>query len=195
MQAQEARALANHMAAEKSRLEAASTRYEEWSAKTSGTRETAGKAKAELQRRGHTPAPAETPQPQRTLEWQELQANIEAVDLALARQQQAATDAGQPWPPVRHPAAQPEAGHAPQPGNTMPERPEILKPEPDRYGERATPLDELQARADDAAARVQAQRTELDVSSKHTARMQRKAQAEPQANWQAEAPDEIEMEL
>jgi hypothetical protein len=46
-----------------------------------------------------------------------------------------------------------------------------------------------------AAARVQAQRTELDVSSKHTARMQRKAQAEPQANWQAEAPDEIEMEL
>ena len=195
MQAQEARALANHMAAEKSRLEAASTRYEEWSAKTSGTRETAGKAKAELQRRGHTPAPAETPQPQRTLEWQELQANIEAVDLALARQQQAATDAGQPWPPVRHPAAQPEAGRAPQPGNTMPERPEILKPEPDRYGERATPLDELQARADDAAARVQAQRTELDVSSKHTARMQRKAQAEPQANWQAEAPDEIEMEL
>ena len=195
VQAQEARALANHMAAEKSRLEAASTRYEEWSAKTSGTRETAGKAKAELQRRGHTPAPAETLQPQRTLEWQEFQANIEAVDRALASQQQAAIDAGQPWPPVRHPAAQLEAGRAPQPGNTMPERPEILKPEPDRCGERATRLDELQARADDAAARVQAQRTELDVSSKHTARMQRKAQAEPQANWQAEAPDEIEMEL
>ena len=114
---------------------------------------------------------------------------------ALASQQQAAIDAGQPWPPVRHPAAQLEAGRAPQPGNTMPERPEILKPEPDRCGERATRLDELQARADDAAARVQAQRTELDVSSKHTARMQRKAQAEPQANWQAEAPDEIEMEL
>ena len=36
---------------------------------------------------------------------------------ALASQQQAAIDAGQPWPPVRHPAAQLEAGRAPQPGN------------------------------------------------------------------------------
>ena len=59
-------------------------------AKTAGTRETARKAKAELQRRGHEPAPAETPQPQSTLEWwQELQANIEAADRALVRQQQA----------------------------------------------------------------------------------------------------------
>jgi hypothetical protein len=53
MQAHEARALADQMGAEKSRLEAASARYEEWSAKTIGARETAGKAKAELQRRGH----------------------------------------------------------------------------------------------------------------------------------------------
>ena len=92
---------------EKARLEAASARYEEWSAKTAGIRETAGKAKAEQQRRGHQPAPA----------------------------------------------------------------------------------DELQARADDATARVQAQRAELDASSKHTARMERNTKAEPQANWQAEAPE------
>ena len=85
MQAHEARALANQMAAEKSRLEAASARYEEWSAKTIGARETAGKAKAELQRRGHEAAPTQTPQPQSTLQWwQELEANIEAVDRALA---------------------------------------------------------------------------------------------------------------
>ena len=38
--------------------------------------------------------------------WQELQANSEAVDRALARQQQAAADVGPPWPPVRHPAAE-----------------------------------------------------------------------------------------
>jgi hypothetical protein len=63
MQAHEARALANQIAAEKSRLEAASARYEEWSAKTIGARETAGKAKAELQRRGHEAAPTQTPQP------------------------------------------------------------------------------------------------------------------------------------
>jgi hypothetical protein len=145
-----ARALANQMAVKKARLEAASARYEEWFAKTAGIRETAAKAKADQQRRGHEPAPAETPQPQSTLEWwQELQANIEAADRALARQQQATIDAGH----------------------------------------------ELQARADDATARAQAQRAELDASSKHTARMERNTKAEPQANWQAEAPDEIEMEL
>ena len=87
-------------------LEAASPRYEEWSAKTIGARETAGKAKAELQRRGHEAAPTQTPQPPSTLQWwQELEANIEAVDRALAHQQQAAIDVGQAWPPVRHPAA------------------------------------------------------------------------------------------
>jgi TrwC relaxase/AAA domain len=196
MQAQEARALANHLAAEKSRLEAASARYEEWSAKTSGTRETAGRAKAELQHRGHAPAPAETPPPRSTLEWwQEFEADIEAADRALARQQQAAIDAGEPWPPVRHPQAQLEAGRAPQPGNSMPERPEIPGPEPDRYGERAARLDELQARAGDAAARVQAPRAELEASCQYTARMEREAKVEPEAGWQAEAPDEIEMEL
>ena len=77
----------------------------------------------------------------------------------------------------------------------MPERPEIIEPEADHDGEYAARLDELHVRADEAAARVQAQRAELDASSKHAARMEREAQAEPQANWQAEAPDEIEMEL
>ena len=69
VQADSARALAHQMAAEKTRLEAASARYEEWSAKTAGARETAGKAKAELHRRGHQPAPAGTPQPPGTLNW------------------------------------------------------------------------------------------------------------------------------
>ena len=196
MQAHEARALANQMAAEKSRLEAASARYEEWSAKTIGARETAGKAKAELQRRGHEAAPTQTPQPPSTLQWwQELEANIEAVDRALARQQQAAIDVGQPWPPVRHPAAQPEAERSPQLENSVPGQPEIAEPEPDSYGERAARLDELQARADDAAARVKAQRAGVDASSEYTARMEREARAEPEADWQAEAPEEVEMEL
>ena len=196
VQAHNAWALAHQIAAEKSRLEAASARYDEWSARTAGTRETAGKAKAELQRRGHEPAPAETLRSQSTLEWwKELAADIEAVDWVFARQKQAAIDAGQSWPPGRHPAAQPEAERAPQPGNSMPERPEIIEPEADHDGEYAARLDELHVRADEAAARVQAQRAELDASSKHAARMEREAQAEPQANWQAEAPDEIEMEL
>ena len=195
VQAHTARALAHQMAAEKARLEAASTRYEEWSATTATTRESAGKAKTELQRRGHEPAPAETPKPQSTLEWwRELQANVAAAERARARQQQAAIDVGQPWPPVRHPAAQLEAEHAPQPGNSMSGQPEILEPEADPDSERAARLDELRARAADAAARVQAQRAELNTSSRHTARIEREAQAEPEAGWQAEAPEEIEME-
>ena len=134
------------------------------------------------QRRRNAAAPS-------TLEWwQELQANIEAADRALARQHQATIDAGQLWPPSPPPGAATGSWARTQPGNSMPERPEILKPEPDRYGERVTLLDELQARADDAAGRVQAQRAELDASSKHTARMERNTKAEPQANRQAEAP-------
>jgi post-segregation antitoxin (ccd killing protein) len=47
----------------------------------------------------------------------------------------------------------------------------------------------------EAAARIDAQRAELDASNEYTTRMQREAQAESEADWQAEAPDEIEMEL
>ena len=78
---------------------------------------------AELQRRGHESAPTQTPQPQSTLQWrQELEVSIEAVDRALACQQQAAIDVGLPWPPVRHPAAQPEAERSPQLENSVPRR-------------------------------------------------------------------------
>ena len=196
VQARNARALANDMATKKSRLETASARYEQWSAKTSSTRETAGKAQAELQRRGHEPAPAETPQPHSTLEWwRESEADVETAGQALARQQQAAVDAGHQWPLVRHPPMQPETEHAPQPRNFTPGQPEIPGPEPDRHGGRAARLDELQARSDDAAARIEAQRAEQDASKEYTARMEREVRAEPEADWQAEAPDEIEMEL
>ena len=51
------------------------------------------------------------------------------------------------------------------------------------------------ARADDAAARVKAQRAGVDASSEYTARMEREAHAEAEADWQAEAPEEVEMEL
>ena len=199
VKAASARALAHQMAAEKTRLEAASAKYEEWSAKTAGTRETAGKAKAELHRRGHEPAPAGTPQPQSTLNWRrQVEANLEAADQVLTHQQQAAVDTGEPWPPpARHSQAQPEAERAPQPGNPVAEQPEILEPGPGRDAQRAVRLDELHARAGNAAARIEARQAELEASSQYTARMQREAQAEPQADRQAKAkaPDEIEMEL
>ena len=59
VQADNARSLAAALAAETSRLETANARYEEWSARTASTREMAGKAQAELQRRGQQPATGE----------------------------------------------------------------------------------------------------------------------------------------
>jgi hypothetical protein len=166
------------MAADKARLEAASAWYEQSSATTAPTRETAGKAKAELQRRGHEPGPAESLEPRSTLE--------------LQRESVAAC---QPWPSVRHPAAQPQAGHSPRPGIIVPEQAEVLGPEADHDGGRAARLDQLQPRTNEATARIEAERAELDASNEYTARMEREAQAEPEAGRQAEAPAEIEMEL
>ena len=53
-QAASAKTLAGQLAAERQQLEAANTRYEQWSAATTSTREAAAKAGAELERRGLT---------------------------------------------------------------------------------------------------------------------------------------------
>jgi hypothetical protein len=45
-----------------------------------------------------------------------------------------------------------------------------------------------------ATRRIDAQRAELDASSKHTARMEREAQAEAEADRQAETPNDMGME-
>ena len=200
-------------------VEAANARYEEWSARTASTREMAGKAKAELQRRGQEPATGGAPGPQSMATWwREFQADADAMDRAIEREHQAAVHDGQPWPPQR----QPEAGHeepdAAVPGSEpqlaytlpgVPEGPDGLRAGGIRAGNlgpvaagpgplmtgRAARLDELQARVDEAARRIDAQQAELDASSEHTARMEREAHAEPEADRQAEAPYDMEMEL
>ena len=219
VQAENARSLAAALAAQTSRLEAANARYEEWSARTASTRETAGKAKAELQRRGQEPSAGEAPGPQSMAAWwREFQADADAMDRAIEREHQAAVHGGQPWPPGRKPEAgheEPDAaapGREPQLGYPLPaipeaqtdpepeaseletSSPEAAEPGPADDG-RAARLDELQARADEAARRIDAQRAELDASSEHTARIEREAQAEPEADRQAEAPYEMDMEL
>ena len=78
-----------------------------------------------------------------------------------------------------------------QPGTSQPE---AAEPVPAADG-RAARLDDLQARADQAARRIDAQRAELDASSEHAARIEREAQAEPAADRQAETPYDMEMEL
>jgi hypothetical protein len=218
VRAENARSLAAAMAAETSRLEAANARYQQWSARTASTREIAGKARAELQRRGQQPPAGRVPGPRSMADWwRGFQADADAVDRAIEREHQAAVDDGQPWPPGRKSEAghdEPDAvarGREPQleqprpgiPGFRTEPGPEASKPGTPRlgaaepvpaYGGRATGLDDLRARVDQAARRIDAQRAELDASSKHIARIAREAQAEPAADRQAETPHEMEME-
>ena len=92
-----ATALAAQLAAERQRLEAASARYEQWSADTHATRKAAGKASAELQRRGHAQPDGEPhPQPDEPQPvagwWQQLEADAETVNCADANQYQDASN-------------------------------------------------------------------------------------------------------
>ena len=89
-----ATALAARLAADRQRLEAVNARYEQWSADTRATRDAAGKAAAELQRRGLA-------QPDSGGCWQKLEADAEAVNCADASEHQAASDAGGRWPSQR----------------------------------------------------------------------------------------------
>ena len=219
VRAENARSLATALAAQTRRLEAANARYEEWSARTASTREIAGKAQAELQRRGQQPPAGRAPGPQTMATWwREFQADADAVDRAIEREHQAVGYDGQPWPPER----KPEAGHKgpyaaalgrdpqleqsrpptagvqtdPEPDPSEAETPAPETTEPGLADDgRAARLDELQARADQAARRIDAQRAELNASSEHTARIQRETQAEPEAIRQAETPYDMEIEL
>ncbi len=208
-----AKALASHMTAEKTRLEALSTVYEAWAGKTQSIREAAGRAKAELGRRGQA-QPQERPQTMAGW-WRQLDADLDAIDRALGRERQAAIAAGKPWPPERTAQAEnerPEVGAVAGPlhhdgtlqvpGYDLPvSEPESAEPgmqtpapqhEPDA---RATRLDALQACADHAAQRLAADNAEREARAQYTARIEREAQAEPEAERRTEIPDEAEMEL
>jgi len=218
VRADNARSLATALAAETSRLEARNARYEQWSARTASTREMAGKAKAELQRRGQQPpaGPAPVPQSMSTW-WREFQADADVVGRAIERENRAAIYNGQPWPAVPKPDAEHERPRAAAPGRdsqlqrarpgtaeaqTDPEpdasKPETAASEATRPGiadgGRAVRLDELQARVDQAARLIDAQQAEVCASSAHTARIRREAQAEPETVRQAETPYDLELE-
>jgi hypothetical protein len=50
----------------------------------------------------------------------------------------------------------------------------------------------MQSRADEAARRIHVQRAVLDASSQHTARIEREARAEPEADRQADTSYEMD---
>ena len=193
-----AKTLARQLVAERQRLEAGSVRYETWAAGTRDIRGAADKARAELQRRGHA-RPEEEPQPQANEEpkttagwWRELEADFQAVERALARQHQAAIDAGEPWPPQRGP----ELYAGPTPKASPKASPED-EPAPEQPAQqnRTARIDELLARAGQAVQRLAVQQAEQQASSEYAARIEREAQAEPEAGHQAEAGGQAEIEM
>ena len=208
-----AKALASQMTAEKTRLEALNATYEGWADKSKNIREAAGKAKAELGRRGQA-QPQERPQTMAGW-WRQLDADLDAMDRAIGREHQAAIAAGKPWPPERTALAKnerPEAGAAAGPlhrdgalrgpgydlpvSGPEPAEPGIEVPAPQHEPDAPSAhLDVLQARADEAARRLVAGNAEREARAAYTARIEREAEAEPEAERQAEIPDEAEMEL
>ena len=193
-----ATALARQMTAERQRLEADNARYEKWSAGSRGIREEAGKAKAELQRRGNR-QPEEELQTQPNDQakiiaelWHDLGADTVAPMRPVVRQDQAVIEAGEPWAPQRAPEPNSLSVHEPDP-ETSPEDESV--PAQAKQHDRAARLDELLARTDQAAYRITADKAEQQASSEYAARLERETQAEPQAEQQAEIRDGFEMEL
>ena len=186
-----ATALAAQLAAERHHLETANTRYEQWSAETRITRDTAGKAAAELQRRGH-PRPGGEPhqqpeeEPQPMAGWRQLEADAEAVNRADTSVHQAVSTIADLRPLQRLRDMNPSAS-----------RPEVQtgpENEPAQQ-DRAARLDELLTKADQAAQRITAQQAQQQASSDYAARMELEAQTQAEAGHEAEARDELELEL
>ena len=188
-----ATALAAQLSAERQRLEVASARYEQWSAGTRATRDAAGKSAAELRRRGHAqpgqgPHPRPEDEPQLTAGWwQQPEADAEAVICADASERQAASNTRDPRPPQRVPDMNPPSGSRSELRTSSENEP--------AQENRAARLDELLARADQAAQRIAAQQAERHASSDYAARIELEAQTQAEAGRQAQAQVEAELEL
>ena len=189
-----AAALAARLAVERQRLEADNTRYEHWVADTNDIRETAGKAQAELRRRGQAepdPQPQARPgnEPQAIARWwREFDAGLQAVECAIARQRQATIDAGKPWPPPRSPE--------PDPVPTQKRSPEDQSvPAQLAQDDRTARLEELLARANHAAQRLAAQQAGREGDDEYATRLEREAQVHREAEQQAQACGGAEIEM
>jgi conjugative relaxase-like TrwC/TraI family protein len=188
-----AAALAAQLAAERQHLEADNLRYEQWSAGTRTTRDAAGKAAAELRRRGYAQPDAEPhrqpeDEPHLAAGWsQRLEADAEAVNGAAVSEHQAASNAGDLRPSQRIPDMNRPVSSELEP-RTGPERESAQQL-------RAAWLSELLARAAEAAQRMATQQAERQASSEYAARVEAGAQAQAEARQQAQARDDVELEL
>jgi hypothetical protein len=118
-EAEGARVLAGLLGQEQAQLEKAREAYEGWEGRTGQARDTAAKARKELERRGTLEEVTAEP-PESTAAWYaEFNAQADAAEAAIGRQREAATEAGAPWPPERE---------EPEPAPVIPEDP---SPEPE----------------------------------------------------------------
>ena len=185
-QAASAQALASQIAAERRQLEAVNDRYEEWSAATNGIRETAAKARSEMEHRGLARKPAVQQPPglgssSLTMAgwWQQFEADLTATERALERHRQTVTATGDPWQPQRTPQPEQKLRAA-----SMPEV------KPDKMVAR---LDQLLGRAADATKRLAAKNGEQEARAQYADRMEREAQAEAEPALQTQAEAEAEL--
>jgi hypothetical protein len=194
----DATALARHMAARREQLQAANARYQTWATDTSSRREAAGKACAELQRRGLAQQTAGQQQaeperePQTMVEWwRQLEADLAAMDRAIEHEHQAAIAAGKAWPPERHP--QPEPEPMPEPDSTAGAGQEADgRSGPD---DQAARLDRLLGQTTEAAQRLTAENAARQARAEYSARLEQEAHAESEHIVQAQASYEAEIEL
>jgi hypothetical protein len=194
----EAKALARHLAAQREQLQAASACYETWATGTSARRDAAGKARAELERRGLAQQAAGQRQPESEGEptttvqwWRQLEADLAAVDRALKREHQAAVAAGRPWPPERTPQREPEPVLEPESSPAANEEAEGQSGPYDQAGRR----DVLLAHVTEAAKRFAGEHAGWAARAEYAAGLKREASAEPEHTAQAEASYEAEIEL
>ena len=178
-QAINANTLASQLAAERQQLEAANARYEQWSAATTSTRETAAKARAELERRGLAREHTEPSQP-RAVNEPEVD---NAVDPNIDREHQVAAGMREPQPPERALTPQHDSAAAQEPDGRL---------SPDHQVARA---DELLAQAAAAAGRIAAEHAERQARAEYIARADREAQAQREPTLETQAQYDVEMEL
>jgi hypothetical protein len=186
-----ATALAAQLAAERHRLEADNARYEQWAADTHATRDAAGNATAELRRRGQVQPDDEVhlqseDHQQLTAGWrQQLEAAAEAG--ADSSERQVGSGMGVSRPSQHIPGMNSPSASRPEPQANLEHKP-AQQNRPDQ-------LDELLAKAGQAAQRIAAQRADRQASSDYAARMELEAQTQAEAGQEAETQNEVELEL
>ncbi len=183
-QAANARTLASQLAAKRKHLEAANSRYEQWSVATNSVRETAATARAELERRGPSSQSSGQHQPEFGSEppaaagwWQQFEADLAAVGRALEREHQAVIPAGSSWPLGRK-----QEPHTSFAANV-------------NHGGRITRLDELLGRAANAADRLADVDAEQEARAQYVSRIEREAERQPELAARSQAREQAEAEM